>query len=105
MVVRKEDRIQVAKLLRAAADGAISEADFWPEMDRLFPSLDDPVVALAHEEAHHYWGNFHQRNIFLVRVKPDPMQVSQGKETFRVLARAIEEGWSLEQAEEALRRI
>jgi len=99
------EKKQVAKLLTDAVDGKISEPDFWVEMERSFRTFDDPLVALAFEEAHHFWGNFHERNLFLIKTRPDPLQLSQGKETLRTLARAIQEGWSVEKTEEALRRI
>ena len=83
MELREEERVQLVKLLRAGADGTISEEDFWREMDRLFEIVDDPLIGLAREEAFHYWGNFHRRNLFFISVRPDKLQVSQGKEAFR----------------------
>lgn len=98
------EKKQVVKLLTDAVDGLISEEGFWVEMERFFRTLGDPLVDLAFEEAHHFWGNFHEHNLFLVKTKPDPLQLSQDKETLRTLARAIQEGWSIEKTEEALRR-
>jgi len=103
MVEQQDSRTEAVRLFLAVAEGTVSEADFWPEMDRLFHELDDPVVALAREEAHHYWGNFHERNILLVRTKPKPALVAQGKELFRTLARALEEHWPEERLREAMK--
>jgi hypothetical protein len=101
----EDSRTRAVRLFLAVADGTVSEADFWPEMDRLFQELDDPIVALAREEAHHYWGNFHARNILLVPTKPKPAFVAQGRELFRTLARALEEHWPEDKVEQAVKRI
>jgi|SRR5271155_447957 len=105
MVEPEDSRIRAIRLFLAVADGTVSEVDFWPEMDRLFHELDDPIVALAREEAHHYWGNFHARNILLVRTKPKPAFVAQGREMFRTFARALEEHWPEEKVQEAVKHI
>lgn len=105
MVEPEDFRIRAARLFNAIADGTVSEADFWPEMDSLAHEIDDPVIAAAYEEAHHYWGNFHERNILLIRTKPKPVFVAQGREIFRTLARALDEHWSEEKVLEAIKNI
>jgi hypothetical protein len=101
-MVEEDFRARAVRLFLAVADGTVSEANFWSEMEQVFREIDNPIIALAFEEAHHYWGNFHAHNIFQIPVRPDPDQVAQGKELFRTLARALEEGWSIEQTEEAI---
>jgi hypothetical protein len=98
----KEEKANVAKLLRSAADGIIPESAFWPEMERLFVTLNDPLVALAREEAFHFWGNFHERNLLLIPVRPDPLQLEQSRRVLRLLANAIENDWSEEQVQKEL---
>jgi hypothetical protein len=101
MVEPEDSRTKAVSLFLAVADGKISESDFWPEMDKLFHQLDDPIVAFAREEAHHYWGNFHERNVLFVRTKPTLASLAQGKEIFRILAKALEEHWPEEKVEQA----
>ena len=105
MTEPEDFRTRAARLFLAIADGTVSEADFWPQMDRLSDEVHDPIIALAYEEAHHYWGNFHERNILLMRTKPKPAFVAQGRELFRTLARALEERWPEEKVQEAVKRI
>lgn len=105
MIEPEDFRRRAASLFLAIAGGTVSEADFWPQMDRLAREVNDPIIALAYEEAHHYWGNFHERNILLVRTKPKPAFVARGKELFRTLARALEERWPEEKVTEAVKHI
>jgi hypothetical protein len=105
MVEPQDARTEAVRLFLAVAEGTVSEADFWPEMERLFHELDDPAIALAREEAHHYWGNFHERNILFVRTTPQPAMIAQGREIFRTLARALEEHWPEERVQAAVKHI
>jgi len=105
MTEPEDFRARAVRLFQTVADGTVSETDFWPEMDRLSREAADPIIALAYEEAHHYWGNFHERNILLVRTKPKPAFVAKGRELFRTLARALEERWPEEKVHEAVKHI
>ena len=105
MINSEDFRTRAIRLFHGVADATISETDFWPEMDRLSHEVNDPVIAIAYEEAHHYWGNFHEKNILLMHTKPKPASVAQGRELFRTLARALEERWSEERVEKALKEI
>jgi len=104
-MIESDFRARAVRLFQGVAGGTISETDFWPEMDRLWHEADDPVIAIAYEEAHHYWGNLHERNILLMRTKPKPAFVAQGRELFRMLARALEEGWPEERVQKAVKDI
>jgi hypothetical protein len=70
---------KLATLLRAAATKTVPEKDFCAQFKSLVDPVREPVANLAYESAIHYWGNFHQRNRFLIRVKPDRHQVQQGR--------------------------
>jgi hypothetical protein len=105
MIESEDFRTRAIRLFQGIADATISETDFWPEMDLLSHEVDDPVIAIAYEEAHHYWGNFHERNILLMRTKPKPAFVTQGRQLFRTLARALEERWPEERVQEAVKHI
>jgi hypothetical protein len=105
MIESEEFRTRAIRLFQGVADATILETDFWPEMDRLAHEVEDPVIAIAYGEAHHYWGNFHQRNILLMRTKPKPAIVAQGRELFRTLALALEERWPEERVQKAVKGI
>lgn len=55
---------ELAELLRAAANLAISESDFWDRFEKLADRFQGPIAGMAHESAIHYWGNFHERIYF-----------------------------------------
>lgn len=101
MRIRKE----MAETLRRAAEGAISEDQFWGKFRDWRRSQDDPRFLMAWEEAGHYWGNFHERNIFFIPVKPNKSQLRQGQRTLRMLAQAFEEDWDEGRIEKALNDI
>ena len=105
MTQPENPRAKAVRLFQAVADAQVSESDFWAQMDPLFHEVDDPIIALAYEEAHHYWGNFHQRNVLSMRRKPDLKLVAQGRELFRTFARALEEHWPEKKVEEAMKHI
>lgn len=94
-------RRKLAALLRSAASQAVSEDDFWDQFNGL-ANLGQPAAALAFESATHYWGNFHQRNLFLIRVKPDPNQVSQGQDELNLIADALDQDWPISELKEKL---
>ncbi|HLB90107.1 MAG TPA: hypothetical protein VJK29_20785 [Terriglobales bacterium] len=92
-----ERRKQMAKLLRDAACQAISEGDFWQQFKPLVGDLSDPAAGLAYESAVHYWGNFHQRNLLLIKTKPDRHQLKQGQMELNLIADALDSDWPVEQ--------
>lgn len=86
---------KLASLLRAAATQTISEKDFWAQFKSLVDPLREPIAGLAYESAVHYWGNFHQRNLFLFRVKPDRYQLLQGENELNLIADGIDGNWTI----------
>jgi hypothetical protein len=98
-------RMELADTLRRAANGTIPEEEFWRLFRDWSTTVDDPRIMIAWEQAEHYWTNFHERNVFSIRVKPDEGQLEQGREAFRLLARAFEEDWTEERIEEQLHQI
>jgi len=84
---------QLAYLLRAAASQTISESDFWEKFNNVKTPANDPFARIAYETAIHFWGNFHERNLLLMRTEPDSHQVQQGKEQLNLIAEALEGDW------------
>jgi len=74
-----------------------------------FNGLVDPVhesiAGLAFESATHYWGNFHQRNLFFIRVKPDRFQLQQGQNELNLIADALDGNWPISELERKLKDI
>jgi hypothetical protein len=93
---------KLATLLRAAATRTVPEKDFWVQFKSLVDPVHEPVASLAYESAIQYWGNFHQRNLFLIRVKPDRHQVQQGKEQLNLIAEGLDQDWAFEELKRKL---
>lgn len=100
-----ETQKKFAALLRAAAAQTVPEKDFWAQFKTLADPVRDPVAGLAFESAVHFWGNFHERNLFLIRVKPDRYQLLQGQNELNLIADALEEGWPLAELKRKLKDI
>jgi hypothetical protein len=98
-------RAEIADTLRRAANGTIPEEEFWQRFDRWSATFDDARILITREQAEHYWGNFHARNIFFIRVKPDEGQLRQGREALNLLAQAFEEDWPEQRLEHELHEI
>jgi hypothetical protein len=88
-----ETKKNFANLLRAAASQTISETEFWEKFNNLQPVADDPIAKIAYETATHFWGNFHERNLLLMRSEPDRHQVQQGKGQLTLIADGLERDW------------
>jgi len=96
---------KLAALLRAAATQTVPEKDFWAQFKSLVDPVREPVAGLAYESAIHYWGNFHQRNLFLNRVKPDRHQLLQGQEELNLIADALDANWPVSELKSRLKDI
>jgi len=93
---------QYAHLLRAAAAQTISESDFWDEFNKLESTAKDPFASIANEAAIHFWGNFHERNLLLIRTKPNRYQVQQGKDQLSLIAEGLEGDWQVSELKRRL---
>lgn len=98
-------RLEIANILRRAAHNTVPEQEFWQRFRDWSVNIKDGRIMIAWEQAEHYWNNFHQRNIFLFRVKPDAGQLYVGREALQLLAKAFEEDWSEERMEKELHEI
>lgn len=98
-----ETQKKLAALLRAAATQTVPEKDFWVQFKSLVDPVAEPVAGLAYESAIHYWGNFHQRNLFLIRVKPDRYQLLQGQNELKLIADALDNNWPVPELQQRLK--
>jgi hypothetical protein len=96
---------KLAAVLRAAATQTISEKEFWAQFTGIVDPTTEPVAGLAYESATHYWGNFHERNLFLIRVKPERYQLLQGQNELNLIADAIDGNWPLSELKRKLKDI
>ena len=97
-----EERIELAKLLRSAVGGSITQEDFWQKLDSFRSSIRDRLFDLIYEEGHHFWGVFNQRNLLFMRVSPEASSVEYGRQMFLTLAECLENNCSAEEAEQRI---
>jgi hypothetical protein len=97
-------RLEIAVVLEAIADNAGWSDDLWSQFQALMERAEvDGILADAAEELNHYGGEFHARNLLLIRVKPNEIQVRGYKSEFRQLANAIRSGTTWEEYKRANR--
>jgi hypothetical protein len=60
---------------------------------------------MAHETAIPYWGNFHGRNLLLMKVRPDSYQLEQGREELNLIADGLDHNWSASELKQKLKDI
>jgi hypothetical protein len=79
-------------------------ANLWSQFQALMERAEvDGILADAAEELNHYSGEFNARNLLLIRVKPNEIQVRGYKSEFRQLANAIRSGTTWEEYKRANR--
>jgi len=103
--MEQDTRNRLAALLRAAATQTVPEKDFWKQFEKLVNPVGEPVAGLAYESAVHYWGNFHEKNLFLIRVKPDRHQLLQGQNELNLIADGLDDDWPVSELEHKLKDI
>jgi hypothetical protein len=97
-------RLEIAAVLEAIADHTGWSDDLWSQFRALMERAEvDGILADADEELNHYGGEFNSRNLLLIRVKPDEIQVRGYKSEFRQLADAIRTGTTWEEYKRANR--
>jgi hypothetical protein len=97
-------RLEIAAVLDAIAAHTGWSDDLWSQFHALLKRADvDGILAYADEELNHYSGQFNARNLLLLRVKPDEIQVTGYKDEFRQLADAIRSGTTWDEYKRANR--
>lgn len=94
-----------AKLLRDVAADRINRDEFSREIAKIPLNPHDSLVELAEDEVDDYLRNFEMLNLLGKPVKPDPIQVADGRKTLTILAEAFEKNWGLSEVEKIIRRL
>jgi hypothetical protein len=83
-------RLEIAAVLDAIAAHTGWSDHLWAQFRTLMERAEvDNILAYANEELTHYSGEFNSRNILLIRVKPDKIQVEGYQSEFQQIAKAI----------------
>jgi hypothetical protein len=93
-------RNEVAGCLERLADQEVWNLELWQRChDLLKANWDDELLEYVYDDVVHYSGEFHARNIFGFRVKPDRHQLRRYRQEFRDIATALRSHIPLSEAQ------
>lgn len=90
---------EMAAYLRQAAEGTITQLEFYEHFRPWKIETKSPLSELVFEEIEHFWANKGNRYFFFINTAAPKNILANDRERMRVLARALEEGWDPERAE------
>ena len=94
-------RKQVADSLVRLSEQSEWNPELWQRCyDLVKANWDNELLEYVHDDLIHYSGEFHSRNIFGFRVKPDRYQLENYRQEFRDIASALQSGLSLSEAKQ-----
>lgn len=83
-------RMEVAESLEHLAEQEVWNQELWQRCYELVKAnLDNDLLEYVYDDVIHYSGEFHSRNIFGFRVKPDRYQLENYRQEFRDIAKAL----------------
>ena len=92
-------RNEIAECLERLAEQAVWNSELWQHChDLVKANWDDELLEYVYDDVVHYSGNFHARNIFGLRVKPDRDQLERYQQEFRDIATALRSSMPLSEA-------
>ena len=93
--MRTESDMQIAGLLQKAAEGSLSEDEFYECFRRWYSQTDASIKDIVFREVEHFWANF--------RFPKSPTNIIENDRTrLRLLARAIDEEWDSTRAQKEI---
>lgn len=92
-------RNEIAECLERLAAQTAWNLELWQRChDLVKANWDDEPLGYVYDDVVHYSGNFHSRNIFGFRVRPDRAQLEQVRQEFRDIATALRSSMPLSEA-------
>jgi hypothetical protein len=92
-------RMEVADCLERLAEQPLWNPALWQSCyDLVQANWDNELLKYVYDDVVHYSGEFHSRNIFGFRVKPDPHQLENYRYEFRSIAAAVRSDMTLAKA-------
>jgi hypothetical protein len=89
-------RNAIAEALENLATQESWDSELWQLCyDLVTANSENELVGYVHDDLIHYDGNFHSRNLFGFRAKPDPHELEDYRHEFRAIAAALREDLSL----------
>ncbi|HXY23409.1 MAG TPA: hypothetical protein VEI73_02085 [Candidatus Acidoferrum sp.] len=89
---------QMATYLRRAADGSITQDDFYEYFRRWKTANPGALTEVIFEEVEHFWAAANERKFLGFRLGAPKNIQESNKQRLRILATALEEGWDGERA-------
>lgn len=83
----------MASYLRRAADGSVTQAEFYKYFRNWLAENQGPISDVIFEEVEHFWPAANERRFLGVRIGAPKNIQENNKQRLRVLARSLEEGW------------
>ena len=90
----------MAAYLRRAAEGKVTQPEFYEYFDTWKSETTSPLAELVFEEVEKFWGALTSRNLFFIKRGAPKNILANNRERLRTLARALEEGWDNARAEQ-----
>lgn len=88
----------MATYLRRAAEGTVTQTDFYEYFRNWMADNPGPLTDLIFEEVEHFWPAADERKILGFRIGAPKNIQENNKQRLRILARSLEEGWDAERA-------
>jgi hypothetical protein len=88
----------VASYLRRAADGTVTQADFYEYFRNWMAGNPGPLTDVIFEEVEHFWPAADERKLLGFHVGAPKNIQQNNKQRLRILARSLAEGWDAERA-------
>jgi hypothetical protein len=89
---------EMASYLRRAADGSVTQADFYKYFRSWMANNPGPLTDVIFEEVEHFWPAADERTFLGFRLGAPKNIQDNNKQRLRILATALEEGWDGERA-------
>jgi hypothetical protein len=89
---------EMASHLRRAADGTVTQTDFYEYFRNWMADNPGPLTEVIFEEVEHFWPAADEHKILGFRIGAPKNIQENNKQRLRILARSVEEGWDAERA-------
>src|SRR6266478_1459931 len=89
---------EMASCLRRAADGSVTQADFYEYFRNWTADNPGPLTDVIFKEVEHFWPAADERKFLGFRFGAPKNIQENNKQRLRILATALEEGWDGERA-------
>jgi hypothetical protein len=91
--------MEMAAILRRAAEGTITQLEFYKHFRPWKIETKSPLSELIFEEIEHFWANKGSKYFLFINTAAPENILANDQERMRIVAKALEQGWAPERAE------